>query len=223
MKNIIKNNQAFSLMELLVVIGIMVILTSATIASIHFNRHQKVRQLSEMVASDIRLVRNMVTSRVVNPTFGAYPPGGYGMVMYAVGSTENSYYTIFAESGDSDGYQAGQDVEVKTVVFDEPRYRIMDRNNPEDFEWSFYFTFLDEHSSVDNMMFHPEQKFLVLVADPYPGYPYRHGATGYAGTIIVGELDEQGYTWSNLGTTYSSYKAPRPGSGSVPIKPEGNN
>lgn len=222
MQNIIKNKNGFSLMELLVVIGIMVILTSATIASVYFNRHQKLRQLAEMVASDIRLVRNMVTSRVVNPTLGKYPDGGYGMVMYAVGSTENSYYTIFAESGDQDGYQAGQDVEVKTVVFDEPRYRIIDRNNPENFEWSFYFTFLDEHSSIDNMQFHPEQKFLVMVVDPYPGYPYRHGDTGYGGTIIVGELDEQGYTWSNLGTTYGDYKALRPGSASVPINPQSN-
>ena len=87
--------------------------------------------------------------------------------------------------------------------------------------WSRYFTFLTENEVESNWGQGTSDRYALKIENPGPGYPDQ----GYRGIINIGEDTDDGYTWSRIGTYYSTFTpaAPppvgcRPGKCPVPIE-----
>jgi len=92
-----KRDKGFTLIEMMVVVGIIVFITALSFASYREGQSQYALQLSaQKLASDLRNAQNMALSTVTGNGEPA-PAGGYG-IYFNNSAGKNSAYTLFADT-----------------------------------------------------------------------------------------------------------------------------
>ncbi len=202
----LKSQSGLTLIELLVVIAIMVIISVVYYTNIQADKKDEVEQVTEQLLIDLRIIRNMATSRATFDMGGAspvYPPGGYGI--YINRSGERIKYRLYADSGDNTGYDSLEDKLIADeVVFADASFDLLDSFNKK--RIYLYFNFISENEISTDMTIN-NSRYVMVVEDPGPGYP----AKGYRGVITVGEKTQDGSVLSNLGKLYVEFTPPDPG------------
>ncbi|RJQ35418.1 hypothetical protein C4566_00660 [Candidatus Parcubacteria bacterium] len=204
MRKIFKNRAGFSFIELIIAVAIIIIISSVFIVNVRLNTQEDVRTSTEKLAADIRYIRNLAVSRAeyqfADQTADqkTYPAGGYGIFFY--GSLARDKYFIFADDGTTIGYQADSDeilyeVEVYPLLLD-------DQNGP---LTDFWFTFISENQVVSSMGLAADKKYMVNLRENIGTW-----GTGYQGSLVLGEVSSDGYVWSNIGTSYSTFSIAKP-------------
>ncbi|PLX25762.1 hypothetical protein C0580_01645 [Candidatus Parcubacteria bacterium] len=199
-----KKQKGFSFIELIIAVSIILIIAAVFVVNVRLNTQETVVTKADKLASDIRYIRNLVISRAEYQFEGqaeeekAYPPGGYGV--YFNGNLPQHKYFLFADSGETNGYQGGEDEILYEVLVDP--LKVDDQNGSLK---SFWFTFVSEHEVRSNMGLGPEFKFTLNIREDVGNW-----GSGYQATLILGEMSSDGYVWSNLGTSYGTFNIPKP-------------
>lgn len=202
MKKIIKNKAGFSFIELMIAIAIIMLISAAFVVNIRVNTQEDIRVRTEKIAADIRYIRNLAISRSEyqfasqTESEKTYPPGGYGV--YFSGTYDK--YIIFADNGDTNGYQSAQDEMLYEVSVDP--FVLDDQNST---LTNFYFVFVSEHEVVTNMGQGSQKQYTLNLREDIGAY-----GDGYQGSLILGEISSDGYVWSNIGTSYSTFHISKP-------------
>jgi len=94
LKDKLKSNEGLTLMEMLVSIGIMVVMLSATILSNNtFGSNRKVKMTAQKMTSDIRKMQSFVLN--LQDHNGNFPEGGWGINIDKISS--DIKYNLFAD------------------------------------------------------------------------------------------------------------------------------
>lgn len=113
MSKIQETRNGFTLLELIMSIGILGILIGATISNFHDGaRNQAVRQAANLTASLLRQAQSQTLSGIVSN--GTFPAGGYGV---RFDSTSAGALIFFADSNGNFNYDAGEDLAGERVIF----------------------------------------------------------------------------------------------------------
>ncbi len=100
----LKNNQfGVTMIELLIAIAIIGIMTSIAVVRISLTDDEVLRQATEQTAADLKQIRNLAASRVINEN-SQYPEGGYGIFFQDKVLDDPAYYVLFADNG-HEGFQ----------------------------------------------------------------------------------------------------------------------
>ena len=93
------NNRAFTLIEMMVVVGIVIVITGLSFAGYKSGQSQYALQISaQELASNLRRAQSMALSTVTQN--GQAPAGGYG-IYFNKATTDNSYI-LFSDTKDTD-------------------------------------------------------------------------------------------------------------------------
>jgi len=213
-KEKLKNKAGVTFIELMIAIGIVAIISAVFVLVIHPDDLDEVKRVTDQVAADIRYARNLAVSRATYNFGGAigevYPPGGYGF-QYEDTSSAPVKYFIFANLGvdgadvdaSADNYDEDKDFIIKEVVLENS---VLEMTSIPAESWTRYFTFLTENEVSSNWPVDSNGRYSLRIENPGPGYPDQ----GYRGNITIGEDTADGYTWSRIGTYYSSFTPPAP-------------
>lgn len=104
-KNLIKNQQGFTLHELLIAIAIVSIMSAVVIAQ--SGNYQDIKALGlgeKQLINDIKIVQGKTYN--LNSAGGSFPAGGYGIRF----TKDSDQYIFFADDGDGI-YEAGEESE----------------------------------------------------------------------------------------------------------------
>lgn len=190
-KKVLRNSCGFTFVELLVVIAVTVILTTVFVVNTRETKSDDVNRSAKQVLSDVRYARSLATSRTTwnLPTLGTvFPPGGYGISF----ADDGSNYTIFAESGQTAGYQATQDGRVKLATLGDTTLKLEDYNQPVA-GGTKYFTF----KSADEVSTNFAEN--TTTGDFKMAVYYQSGSVGYKGVIAMGRKADDGSVFVSLG------------------------
>ncbi len=100
----LKNNQfGVTMIELLIAIAIIGIMTSIAVVRVSLTDNEVLRQATEQTAADLKQIRNLAASRVINEN-SQYPEGGYGVFFHDKTDDDRAYYILFADNG-HEGFQ----------------------------------------------------------------------------------------------------------------------
>ena len=112
-----KSDAAFTLLEMIVVIGIIVLISALSFASYKEGQNQYVLQLSaQKLAADLRRAQNMALSTVVT-NGGQISGGGYG-IYFDKSQNKNLTYILFADIDNPPGqvvYDSGSDSTIEEI------------------------------------------------------------------------------------------------------------
>lgn len=208
----IKNKQqGVTLIELLIAIAIIGIMTSVAVVRITLTDAEVLHQATEQTAADLRQIRNLAASRVINEN-SQYPVGGYGIFFQNVLSGNPAYYVLFAENNGHNSYQdyscravicpahcndycdANPDTFVpdallKKYIYDENLTVYMD-NIPA--ISPFFYTFGTEHVATTNYSHSLNSIFAVNI----------HNTNGDNGLISVQDKINDDYVFGSINVTY---------------------
>lgn len=182
----IKNQQGTTLIELLVAMAIIGIMSAIFVSQINLTDGEELNMVTERVAADLKQIRNLSTSRVINED-NIYPLGGYGM--YFDNSGEYAYYILFANDI-KNGYDPEYDVIVSKYIFPNKEIRVYPKS--EESTQQFVFAFINEHEAYTDI----ERK---------PGgleYSISLDLNGARNTIAVSDPSEDDYVWGNVNILY---------------------
>ena len=187
----IKNQLGTTLIELLVAIAIIGIMSGIFVAQISLTDGEELNLVTERVAADLKQIRNLATSRVINEN-NVYPAGGYGIYFQDYdGTGDSAYYILYADSG-APGYQSADDVIISKYILPDAGLTIF----PFEYETTdqFYFTFVNEHESQTDI---PPKVSL--------GYSIRLNFKGQSTTnaILISDPAADTYTWGNINISYN--------------------
>jgi prepilin-type N-terminal cleavage/methylation domain-containing protein len=106
------SRRGFTIVELLVALGIFVIITAMVVANFRAgSRSDELRIAAETLVSNLRKAQNMsLAGQLIN---GNSPPGGYG-VYFKLSDTDR--YIIFADLNGDLGYTAGEALADGTII-----------------------------------------------------------------------------------------------------------
>ena len=109
---LLKMKRGFTIIELLVSLGIFVIITTMVVANFRAgSRSDELKIAADALSSDLRRAQNMaLAGQEVN---GVTPTGGYG-VYFDLG--EPGHYIIFADANDNQKYDVGEDLSDGKIV-----------------------------------------------------------------------------------------------------------
>jgi prepilin-type N-terminal cleavage/methylation domain-containing protein len=202
----LKNNQfGVTMIELLIAIAIIGIMTSIAVVRISLTDDEVLRQATEQTAADLKQIRNLAASRVINEN-SQYPEGGYGIFFQDKMLDDPAYYVLFADNG-HEGFQdytcridpgscpstcSGYcDADIDTFV---PDSIIKKHIYNEDLEISmhgltndhFFYTFQTEHTATTtysgvnsfnlDINYPSVDTYSVLIADENPADDYVFGS-----------------------------------------------
>lgn len=188
----IRNQLGTTLIELLVAMAIIGIMSGIFVSQISLTDGEELNMVTERVAADLKQVRNLATSRVINEN-NIYPPGGYGV--YFVDSNmligDAAYYILFADSGEHTGYQPTEDTIISKYVFPNNSLTIYPKESEN--KNNFYFTFLNEHTTNTDLENYP----------PY-GYSMVIKLGTAFNTIRISDPAADTYTWGNINILYGT-------------------
>ena len=183
----IKNQQGTTLIELLVAMAIIGIMSAIFVSQINLTDNEELNMVTERVAADLKQVRNLATSRVINDQ-NVYPTGGYGIYFDDTKNTINySYYVLFADDGVI-GYDANTDVIISKYIF--PNSDLTVDPKAGGHKDTFYFIFVNEHTIATD---------IDLVDDAYDIIMQLSGNTN---TIKITDPANDGSTWGNMNILY---------------------
>lgn len=214
-KEKLKNKSGVTFIELMIAIGIIAIISAVFVVVIRPNNLDEVKRVTDQVAADMRYARNLAQSRTAYNFGGSigevYPPGGYGF-QYEDRPNEPVKYFIFANLGvdgtaDADAYDHNYDSDkdhiIKEVILENP---VLEMTSYPGTSWTRYFTFLTENEVASNWPTDGNDRYSIKIENPGPGWPDQ----GYRGFITIGENTDDGYTWSRIGTYYTTFTPSQP-------------
>ena len=194
-------------MELMLAIAIIAIISVISVVYIGGTINDEVKVITEQLKADLRVTRNLAVSRVTYnfeapyPALGeVFPPGGYGIYVNPVPA--NDYYIIYADSGTDVGYNVDDDPVIKRVDIENSDIEVSDYRSAT----AKYFAFKSENEVTTNFGYDSYGRYRMLVRWEGPGYPEK----GYQSLLLMGERSDDGYIWTPLGVTYSTYNPPAP-------------
>lgn len=183
--NKIFNNKGLTLVELLVVIGILATLAALFIVSIKTTTNQYFTRDADNLANDMRYIRNLNISRAVyNGTY----PGAYGIkITNGNGTTISSSYILYAGSSSNI---------IKSVTLSDPSFRIGDFNNNtsiSDATWVGDLKFVDESKiEVNKITINPIGQYQLFLQ-----YPVTNGYN--RAVLLLGQKSGDNFVWANIG------------------------
>lgn len=189
---VIKNQLGTTLIELLVAIAIIGIMSGIFVAQISLTDSEELNLVTERVAADLKQIRNLATSRVINEN-NVYPAGGYGINFVDSDQMfgETAYYILYADSGVA-GYQSADDVIISKYIFPNDDLTIYPKENEANND--FYFTFINEHETVTDLVNSPPDGYSMLI---------KFRAGGPINTIRISDPAADTYTWGNINISYN--------------------
>lgn len=184
-KQKIFNNSGLTLVELLVVIGIMATLSVLFIISIRLTTQQRFAIDVDTFANDVRYIRNLSASKAV---YNGEYPGSYGIqINNGNGTTIASRYILYAGSPNN---------VIKSVTLSNASFRMGDFNNINSItnnNWSGRLEFVDEKNiSVNNIILSPAKQYQVFLQ-----YPVSNGYN--RAVLLLGEQSNDSFIWANVG------------------------
>ena len=185
----IKNQLGTTLIELLVAMAIIGIMSAIFVSQISLTDGEELNLVTERVAADLKQIRNLATSRVINEQ-NIYPPGGYGIFVKNYYGSDNSYYILFADSGEA-GYQSANDVIISKYVFPNNNLTIYPKENED--KDTFYFTFINEHETSTDLSNSSPDGYSILI---------KFRASGSTNMIRISDPAADTYTWGNINILY---------------------
>lgn len=198
-KKILKNQTGVTFIELMVAIAVIAIISSIFVINIQESKKQQIKRFTQKMAADVRYVRSLATSRAVHQFSGqteeeaVYPPGGYGI--FFTQNPEPDRYYIYADNGNQDGFQWGQDEWISYVDLED--LDITDANHISSVH--FYFTFYTENEIRTNMYQDSSSRYEVQLRERLVS------GTGQQGTLVLGEYSNDGSILSNIGESYGTF------------------
>lgn len=179
-----KNNKGFTFLELLMSIFIIALMSSIFWINLREDYKDIVEIETERAAADIKKARSMALSQIPDDATGEYPAGGYGVHFY----NSPPRYVVFADHNELGGYSPSTDTIIKEVVMNE---EIDSAVVLGDVATSFYFVFQAANEARTNMLTNVAEFYVMgIVSDDYRG------------NIRLGEETEDGFTWTNIGTSF---------------------
>ena len=189
------NKFGLTLIELLLVIGIMAIFSIFFVVNVKVSNQTKLRNYTESLLSDIRLARNLAASRAFYR--GSFP-GGYGLAFHNGLGNGPSYYRVFA------GNPNFPENIIKTVTFSHNYFRVYDVNGPS--VQDFRFKYLPDNNIETSSMTlsnYVDQKYEVGIK--YQTKVSGVDSTSYIkGQIVLAEKTSDGFSFANLGISYGA-------------------
>lgn len=203
------NQQGTTLIELLVVIAIIGIMTSIFVVQIRLSASETLHQATEQTASDLKQLRNLTISRVINEN-NTFPVGGYGV--FFNDAVSPSYYVIYADNGhagfqdyscqvvscpaacnnycDSDPNTFVPDATIKKYIYDSD-ITIYPTNVG--FPGStFFYNFTSEHTATTSYS-----------GGESLGVTIENTADGSTSEVDVLDYSADGYIWGNIRAVYN--------------------
>ncbi len=192
---IIHNQSGYTMFELLISLAIIVIISSIVVIQIQVRDVDKVRITTEELASNLRQVRNLATSRIADAS-SEFPIGGYGINFNNDEDSPDRYsYLIFGDVDGNGGYTSGVD-----SIIDQINYRDQDKlmivpSHAIDSS-SFTIIFKNEHQIISNIS--PDPMSLVYSLD------VRYLGTPQKAIVQIYDKNLDGYTWGSINVSYES-------------------
>lgn len=182
------DNKGTTLVELLVAMAIIGIMSGIFIAQINLSDEEQLAMVTERTAADLKQIRNLATSRVINED-NIYPLGGYGIYFDDTQAEGNSFYILYADNGVTPSYQLSEDAIISKYIFPDNQIRVypMLENTGQ----TFYFAFVNEHEVSTN----------VVPKEP-DGYSIGLRGDLITNTILISDPADDDYTWGNINILY---------------------
>ncbi len=175
-KKILKNNKAFTLVDLLVSISIIAILSTIMLADFHkYGQDSKLEMVAQEMASNFRIMQNNALG--LKEYDGERMSGGWGI--FACGGNSTGWgdkYVLFANKN-----QSNPDNECEDGRYDETTEKFKEVNLPEGIVFDNSFLFSNAPTSVSRRCFH------VLFIPPLP----QTCISGFQSDSMNASIDEQ--------------------------------
>jgi len=186
-----KFRDGLTLLELMVVISVIGIITTAFVVTARVTYAQQLEDRAESFSRDVKYTRNLVSSRASyqfsGQTTPKFPDGGYGIVVQST----SDYYDIVAYKADGATYEV-----VKHVPFESTIDFRVDVTSPA--QYNFFMRFLDENTMVTNMTIRYDNKYVVKLGN------YACTGTCDRSLVAIAELAPDGNLIYNVAYSMTS-------------------
>ncbi|MCB9802851.1 type II secretion system protein [Candidatus Nomurabacteria bacterium] len=205
-----RNHLGTTLIELLVAVAIIGIMTSIFVVQVRLSDAEKLHQATEQTAADLKQLRNLTISRVINEN-NSFPIGGYGIFFDDASSP--SSYTIYADNGHA-GYQDYgcegliatcpaycnnycesspdfvPDAEIKKYLYDDD-ITVYPKDLGEGTN-IFYYNFTSEHTATTS--YSADESLEIIL---------KNTANLQTSQVDILDLSDDGYVWGNIRVQYN--------------------